>query len=145
MFECFKGLERRKAAGVDGRTKESYADMEIKQEIHKLVQSMKNNTYRPQPVGWVEIPKENGKKRALGIPTVLDKVVQLACGKIISAIWEPKFLRSSFGYSCRRQKLLNLGELRQRTGKEEEEGNRKHLIFLDLPTTAARPGMEGLG
>jgi len=46
LFECFKGLERRKAAGVDGRTKESYADMEIKQEIHKLVQSMKNNTYR---------------------------------------------------------------------------------------------------
>jgi group II intron reverse transcriptase/maturase len=98
LLQCFKELERFKAAGVDGRTTESYTEMEIKQDIHKLVESMKKDAYTPQPVRRVEIPKENGEKRALGIPTVLDKIVQSACGKIISAIWEPKLLNVSFGY-----------------------------------------------
>jgi len=98
LLQCFKELERKKAAGVDGRTTESYTESEITQAIHTLVESMKKNAYKPQPVRRVEIPKDNGEKRALGIPTVLDKLVQLACGKIISAIWEPKLLTVSFGY-----------------------------------------------
>ena len=98
LINCFNRLKRRKAPGIDGKTKESYEPWEIDREIHKMVVSMKKNTYRPQPVRRVEIPKENGKKRALGIPTVLDKVVQEACGVILQAIWEPKFLDVSFGY-----------------------------------------------
>ncbi len=118
LFHCFEELERKKAAGVDGRTTESYTELEIKQEIHKIIDSMKLNTYKPQPVRRVEIPKENGKKRALGIPTVLDKIVQLACGKIISAIWEPKLLSVSFGYRPGRDAHGALKEIFQMlTGK----------------------------
>jgi len=98
LMNCFNRLKRRRAPGVDGRTKESYEPGEMEKEIHKMVVSMKMNTYRPQPVRRVEIPKENGKKRALGIPTVLDKVGQEACGEILQAIWEPKLLDVSFGY-----------------------------------------------
>ena len=98
LCHCFQRLERRKAPGIDGRTKESYTVEEIYKEIHKLVVAMKQNVYSPRPVRRVEIPKENGKIRPLGIPTVLDKTVQLACANILQAIWEPKFLDVSYGY-----------------------------------------------
>ena len=113
LFSCFQGLERKKAPGIDGRTAESYSAEEIKQEVHMLVENMKNNLYSPFPVRRVEIPKENGKKRALGIPTVLDKIVQLACGRILQAIWEPRFLNVSYGFRPRRNAHAGLKAIYQ--------------------------------
>ncbi len=98
LYQCFKELERGKAAGIDERTKESYTETEIKQAIADAVQAMKSRKYRPQPVRRVLIPKSNGKLRPLGIPTVLDKVIQLAVGKILTPIFEPLFFSSSYGY-----------------------------------------------
>lgn len=98
LFNCYQELKTGKAAGVDGRTVESYTQDEIQQKIKETINKMKNNQYKPQPVRHVLIPKENGKFRTLGIPTVIDKVIQLGCGKIISAIWESKFLPISYGY-----------------------------------------------
>ena len=98
LYQCFKELERGKAAGVDTRTKESYTEAEIKQAIADVAQQLKTRKYRPQPVRRVFIPKSNGKLRPLGIPTVMDKVIQLAVAKILEPIFEPLFLHSSYGY-----------------------------------------------
>src|SRR3989338_190518 len=98
LYQCFKELERGKAAGVDERTKESYTEAEIRQAIADGVQQLKARKYRPQPVRRVFIPKSNGKLRPLGIPTVMDKVIQLAVAKVLEPIFEPIFLNVSYGY-----------------------------------------------
>jgi len=102
LYQCFKELERGKAAGIDKRTKESYTETEIKQAIADVVCAMKVRKYRPQPVRRAFIPKSNGKMRPLGIPTVMDKVVQLAAAKILVSIFEPMFMTASYGYRPKR-------------------------------------------
>jgi RNA-directed DNA polymerase len=102
LYQCFKELERGKAAGVDTRTKESYTEVEIRQAITDIVQKLKTRKYRPQPVRRVFIPKSKGKMRPLGIPTVMDKVIQLAVAKILEPIFEPLFQNTSYGYRPKR-------------------------------------------
>lgn len=102
LYECFRELERGKAAGVDDRTKESYTEAEIRQAISAVALQMESWKYRPQPVRRVFIPKSNGKMRPLGIPTVMDKVIQLAAAKILESLFEPLFLNSSYGYRLKR-------------------------------------------
>ena len=98
LQECFSELNSRKAPGVDNRTKESYSEEEINQALTQTVANLKDHTYRPQPVRRVFIPKANGQQRPLGIPTVIDKTLQLACAKILEAIFEPLFLNLSYGF-----------------------------------------------
>ncbi len=98
FYECFKELRKRKAAGIDGRTVESYTEVEIKQLLEQTVMQIRQKKYHPKPVRSVDILKDNGKVRSLGIPTVVDKVVQLAITKILKAIYEPNLLDVSYGY-----------------------------------------------
>ena len=98
FLECFKELKKKKAAGIDGRTLESYSEEEIKKTLEQTVIRIKQKKYHPLPVRSVDILKENGKTRTLGIPTVIDKVVQLAMTKILQTIYEPNFLEVSYGY-----------------------------------------------
>ncbi len=98
FFECFKELKKRKAAGIDGKTVESYTELEIKQTLEQTVLQIKQKKYHPKPVRRVDILKDNGKIRKLGIPTVVDRVVQLAMTKILKAIYESDFLAISYGY-----------------------------------------------
>lgn len=98
LQECFQELKRGKAAGIDRRTKESYTDNEINQEIDKIVIKMKAKKYHPKPVRRVFIRKANGKQRPLGIPTIIDKVVQQGLKKILEAIFEPQFRQFSYGF-----------------------------------------------
>ena len=98
LYECFLELKKRKAAGIDGKTVESYTENGIKQILGQTATLIQQKKYRPKPVRSVDILKDNGKIRSLGIPTVVDKVVQLAMTKILRAIYEPNFLDVSFGY-----------------------------------------------
>lgn len=98
LKECYHLLKRGKAAGIDGRTLESYTEEEMNQAIEETVLAIRQKWYQPQPVRRVSIDKGNGKKRSLGIPTVIDKVVQLGMTRIMEAIYEPTFLPVSFGY-----------------------------------------------
>lgn len=111
LYECFCKLKRGKAAGIDSRTKESYTETEIRQAIAKTVQQLKTRKYYPQPVRRVYIPKGKDKLRPLGIPTVMDKIIQFACTKILESIFEPLFLNASYGYRPERNAHQALKEV----------------------------------
>ena len=98
-WACFNNLENKKAPGVDNRTKESYSKEEITKVLTEKVKEIRTGKYRPQPVKRIYIEKENStKQRPLGLPTVIDKTIQLAARNIIEAIHEADFLENSYGY-----------------------------------------------
>ncbi|MFC1496054.1 reverse transcriptase domain-containing protein [Candidatus Margulisiibacteriota bacterium] len=100
LLRCYRELKN-KAAGVDGETLESYGEG-VEEKLKQLVERMKTKKYIPQPVRRVEIPKENGKTRPIGIPTVEDKMVQMGIKKILAAIFEGDFLEVSYGFRPKR-------------------------------------------
>jgi RNA-directed DNA polymerase len=92
-----KVKKNRGSAGIDDLT---IAQFEARQEeyLDLLHRKLREGTYRPQPVKRVEIEKAEGGVRKLGIPTVLDRVVQQALVQRMEPIFEPQFLDCSFGY-----------------------------------------------
>jgi len=85
------------ASGVDGVTVEELLSY-LKEHKAELLESIRARKYKPQPVRRVEIPKENGKTRPLGIPTVVDRVIQQAIAQILIPIYEEQFSNSSYGF-----------------------------------------------
>jgi RNA-directed DNA polymerase len=85
------------ASGVDGVTVEELLTY-LKEHKAELLESIRARKYKPQPVRRVEIPKENGKKRPLGIPAVVDRVIQQAIAQILIPIYEEQFSNSSYGF-----------------------------------------------
>lgn len=90
-----------KATGVDKMDKEEYS-LNLEENIERLLNQMKTLSYKPLPVKRVYIPKGNGKMRPLGIPSYEDKLVQGAMAEILKAIYEPKFLKISYGFITNR-------------------------------------------
>ena len=92
-----KVYQNKGASGVDGITV-----YEIKEYIQsngdEILKQIRNRKYKPQPVRRVQIPKENGKKRNLGIPTVMDRIIQQAMIQVISPIYEEQFSENSYGF-----------------------------------------------
>lgn len=98
LAECYRELKRNRACGVDGVSVEEYG-LNLLANLESLVGRLKNKSWKPLPVRRVYIPKPGGSgKRKLGIPSVEDKLVQMAVKKILEAIYEPKFLDSSYGF-----------------------------------------------
>ncbi|ATW26772.1 group II intron reverse transcriptase/maturase [Candidatus Formimonas warabiya] len=96
--ECHREMSRNKASGVDEVTKEEY-ELNLESNVKDLINRMKRQAYKPQPVRRVHIPKPGSdKKRPLGIPAYEDKLVQSALAKILNAIYEQDFLECSFGF-----------------------------------------------
>jgi group II intron reverse transcriptase/maturase len=89
------------AAGVDGVTVEELKEY-LKEHKDEILWKIRNRKYKPQPVRRVKIPKENGKKRNLGIPTVVDRVIQQAIVQVLSPIYEKQFSNSSYGFRPKR-------------------------------------------
>lgn len=92
-----KVVENKGAGGVDGMKVEELGAY-IKDNKDEIVQSIRNRTYMPKPVRRVYIPKDNGKQRPLGIPTVLDRVIQQAIAQPIIDIYEEIFSEFSYGF-----------------------------------------------
>ena len=104
------------AGGVDEVTVEELGDY-IKEHWNGIREQIRQRQYKPLPVRRVEIPKPNGGVRKLGIPTVMDRVIQQGIVQVISPICEPLFSERSYGFrpnrSCEmaiRQLLMYLKE-----------------------------------
>lgn len=128
LRRAYRAVRANKGApGIDGETVEAYGQ-HLEERLSQLHHELKTGTYEPQPVLRVEIPKPDGSKRPLGIPTVKDRVVQQALLNILQPIFEPDFHPSSYGYrpgrSChqavaRAEMFINKYDL-------------KHVVDMDL-------------
>ena len=96
-----KVYQNKGTAGVDGVTVDEIAEY-IKENKDRITDKIRKRRYKPQPVKRVQIPKENGKKRNLGIPTVMDRIIQQAIVQVISPIFEGQFSDNSYGYRPKR-------------------------------------------
>ena len=89
------------AAGIDGMSVEEALPW-LKEHREELLQSIRDGSYEPSPVRRKEIPKPDGGVRKLGIPTVVERVIQQGIAQKLQNIWEPLFSDSSYGYRPKR-------------------------------------------
>ncbi len=102
LKEAIKRVKANKgAAGVDKRTIYEVDDY-FKKHQAEIKQSIRAMKYRPEAVRRAYIPKANGKKRPLGIPTVVDRVIQQAISQILMKIYDPEFSAYSYGFRPKR-------------------------------------------
>lgn len=102
LNNAYKQVKSNKGSGgVDGLGVDDLLDY-LRNHKDELLQTIIRGKYKPNPVRRVEIPKEGGKKRQLGIPTVVDRVIQQAIAQILSPIYEPLFSNNSFGFRPKR-------------------------------------------
>ena len=99
MLSAFRRVRSNKGApGMDGMTVDELGGY-LKTQWARIREELLKGTYQPAPVKRVEIPKPNGKgKRVLGIPTVLDRMIQQAILQVLTPIFDPYFSGSSYGY-----------------------------------------------
>ena len=127
LNRAYKRVKANKGApGVDGMTIEE-AFQWLKEHNHELTERIRKGHYTPSPVRRVEIPKPDGGVRKLGIPTVIDRIIQQAMSQQLIPIYEPKFSDGSFGYRPGR----SAKDAVQRIEEYAEHGYTKAVV-LDL-------------
>jgi RNA-directed DNA polymerase len=128
MNLAFKKVKSNKGAGgVDGM-KVDELQQYLKENAEQLIQAIKDGKYHPNPVRRVEIPKEEkGKVRKLGIPTVVDRVIQQGIAQVLTPIFEKQFSDNSFGFRPKR----SAHDAIRRCQKNVDEGY-KYVIDMDL-------------
>ena len=127
LNRAYKRVKANKGApGVDGMTIEE-AFQWLKEHNHELTERIRKGHYTPSPVRRVEIPKPDGGVRKLGIPTVIDRIIQQAMSQQLIPIYEPKFSDGSFGYRPGR----SAKDAVQRIEEYAEQGYTKAVV-LDL-------------
>jgi len=97
LKEQYLQLNRRKAVGIDGVTKDIYGE-NLEDNIKSLIIRIRRGTYKPKPARKTEIPKEDGSTRPLVISCFEDKLIQIAISTILNKIYEPLFLPCSYGF-----------------------------------------------
>ena len=119
-------LANKGAGGVDGMTVD-----ELKSHLVTHWQGIRkrlmNGTYKPSPVRCVEIPKPDGGMRQLGIPTVLDRLIQQAVLQVLTPIFDPGFSESSFGFRPRRSAVQAV-----KKAKEYVAEGHGYVVDIDL-------------
>lgn len=102
MNQAYKKVKSNKGAGGVDKMGVDELLPYLKQNREQLLQSIKDGKYHPNPVRRVEIPKDNGKMRNLGIPTVVDRVIQQAIAQVLTPIFEEQFSDNSYGFRPKR-------------------------------------------
>jgi len=119
-------LANKGAGGVDGMTVD-----ELKPHLvthwEGIRKRLMNGTYQPSPVRSVEIPKPDGGMRQLGIPTVLDRLIQQAVLQVLTPIFDPGFSESSFGFRPRRSAIQAV-----KKAKEYVAEGHGYVVDIDL-------------
>ena len=129
LLQCYRELNRNKACGIDDVTYEEYG-RELEANIKLLVQKLRAKEYRPKPVRRVYIPKhgKEDEKRALGIPTLEDKLVQLMIKKILEPIFEANFRECSHGFRPGKSCHTAIKSLNQTIMKSDV----KYIVEVDI-------------
>jgi RNA-directed DNA polymerase len=117
VWEAYQRVKaNRGAAGVDGQSLAAFEE-DLKGNLYKVWNRMSSGSYFPPPVRLVEIPKDNGGKRPLGIPTVADRVAQTVVKMVLEPKVEPVFHPDSYGYRPGKSALDAVGVARKRCWK----------------------------
>ena len=127
LNKAYKRVKANKGAGgVDGMTIDE-ALVWLKENGDELLEKIRKGKYKPSPVRRVEIPKDNGGVRKLGIPTVVDRIIQQAIAQVLIPIYEPKFSDGSYGYRPNRSAKDAIMKV-----KEYADEGYKYAVCLDL-------------
>lgn len=128
LNKAYKQVKRNHgASGIDGMTVEDALPW-LREHKEELLQSIRNGSYRPNPVRRKEIPKPDGNGvRKLGIPTVVDRVIQQAIAQKLQPIFEPLFSDGSYGYRPKRSAQQAIRKV-----KEYAEQGYTHAVEVDL-------------
>ena len=127
LNNAFKRVKANKGApGIDGMTVEDAPDW-LREHREELLESIRSGKYKPQPVRRKEIPKPDGGMRQLGIPTVVDRIIQQAIAQQLTPIFEPLFSENSFGYRPGKSAQMAIQKV-----KEYAEQGYKYAVLIDL-------------
>ena len=127
LNKAYKQVKSNKGSGgIDGLGVDKLLPYLLEHK-ESLLQSIAKGTYQPNPVRRVEIPKEGGKKRQLGIPTVVDRVIQQAIAQILSPIYEPLFSDFNYGFRPKRSSHHALKQC-----QEYISSGHKYTVDMDL-------------
>ena len=102
MNNAYHKVKRNKGAGGIDKMEMDELLEHLKSHREEILTSILNSSYKPSPVKRVEIPKENGETRKLGIPTLVDRVIQQAIHQVLSPTYEKQFSETSYGFRPKR-------------------------------------------
>lgn len=114
------------AAGIDGMKVDEMLSY-LRENKEELLAKIREGKYKPKPVRRVEIPKPDGGVRELGVPTVIDRMIQQAIVQVLEPVFEPTFSESSYGFRPKR----NAHQAIKRARDYYDEGY-THVVDIDL-------------
>ena len=127
LNRAFKRVKANKGApGIDGMTVEDALPW-LREHREELLETIRQGKYKPQPVRRKEIPKPDGGVRKLGIPTVVDRIIQQAIAQQLTPIYEPLFSDLSYGYRPGRSAQMAIQKV-----KEYAERGYTQAVLVDL-------------
>ncbi|BCE00917.1 RNA-directed DNA polymerase [Marinicellulosiphila megalodicopiae] len=128
LQQAWKQVRANKGApGIDGMTVDDFPEWVKTNEWQKVKAQLNSGAYQPQPVRRVEIEKPDGGKRMLGIPTVIDRVIQQALTQVLTPLFDPDFSENSFGFRPNRSGQQAVKQIHQIIKQ-----NRKISVDVDL-------------
>ena len=129
MRAAYQQVKRNAGApGIDGMSVEELGP-HLREEWQRIKEALLVERYEPQPVKRVEIPKPGGGVRQLGIPTVVDRLIQQALHQVMSRVFEPGFSESSYGFRPGRSAHDAVQKAR-----EYVAGGKRWVVDMDLPS-----------